>query len=54
MHEIIVVGPIDGQYILGYFSEGSGTLYIIHKFFSKEFANLTAWRMNSNRQKGIA
>jgi len=54
MHTIVVIGPIDGFYLLGYYANGCNTFYVMHKFCSKELAELTAWRMNSNREKGVS
>lgn len=54
MHSIVVIGPVDGYHLLGYYAEGSNKFYVMHKFCSKALADLTAWRMNSGRQKGIA
>lgn len=53
MHQITVIGPIDGLYHLGYQVDGSRIFYSINLFVSKELADITAWRMNTNRMKGI-
>lgn len=52
MLDIVVVGPIDGLYHLGYWDEDARTFYSIQTFTSKTLADLTAWRMNQERQKG--
>jgi hypothetical protein len=51
---IVVIGPVNGFHLLGYYAEGSGTFYLIHKFCNKTMAELTASRMNQNRQQGNA
>lgn len=53
MSEILVIGPVNGVYHLGYQVVGSNKFYSLHQFISKALADLTAWRMNSNREKGI-
>jgi hypothetical protein len=50
---VTVIGPVKGVYHLGYQAEGSAIFYSINEFVSKELAEVTAWRMNSNRAKGI-
>lgn len=53
MSQIVVIGPVKGLHLLGYYVESSSKFYVIQEFVSEELANLTAWRMNSNRAKGI-
>jgi hypothetical protein len=53
MHNIVVVGPVNGLYHLAYDVPGTNRYLSINPFVSKELADITAWRMNFNRQRGI-
>jgi hypothetical protein len=50
--DIVVIGPIDGFHLLGYYTESSNSFHIIQKFCSRPLADMTAWRMIQTRQQG--
>lgn len=49
MHEISVIGPIDGFYHIGYYVEESNKFYSMSQFVSKSLAETMAWKLGQDR-----
>lgn len=49
-YDIVVVGPVDGLYHLGYFrADNPPSFYSMTQFVSKTLAETMAWKMGRDR-----